>query len=255
VLDARETPPLPVQLLLHPRVPGPDQYTGLYESQPLGAGIEFLARQLGLEYVPQAGLRWAVCHGVQPQPDLFATEAERAFANPFLLPKSLEAGGPLLLTDLCACNGANPHLAQRMAALLEQEQQPLLGLCGFNTNFNALGVSAAWLSLHACGGGRYTSARFALERLADDLVYQSIARPRVVKYLRQRRCDPLDFSSAAPQVQEECVRLVQRCWADWAGGQGAAVLAACGIEPAQATQLHFSFPWQRAFECEAEAAD
>jgi hypothetical protein len=261
VLDLRRAAPLPVQLLLHPRVPGPDQYTGLYESQTLGAGIEFLARQLGLEYVPQADLRWAVCYGVQPQPDVFAADAERVFSSPFLLPKALEAGGPLLLTDLCACNGANRHLAVRLAGLLGAEGQPLRGLCGFNTNFNALGVSAAWLALAGPSASAAADAStrspaetaFALERLADDLVYQSIARPRVVKYLRQRRCDPLDFSPAPEQVRTECVRLVQRCWADWCGGQGAPVLAASRIEPRQAAGVRFSFPWQRAFECEPAA--
>jgi hypothetical protein len=276
VLDQRRASSMPVQLLLHPRAPGPDQYTGLYESQPLSAGLDFLARQLGFEYSHAAGVRWLVAYGVQPQPDLFSADPARVFNNPFLLPKGIDPGGPLLLTDLCACNGANPNLAVQVAQHLAQQRSGLLGLCGFNTNFNALGVSAAWLSL--CRGGSATrpagsqtqpyavetggavaaatqaSRRFALERLADDVVYQSIARPRLQAYLRQRGASMLDFSRAPAEIHDEAVRLVQRYWRDWhTGPQGAAVLDAIGIEQGQAESVRFSFPWQRAFECEAAA--
>jgi hypothetical protein len=269
VHDFRKNSSLPVQLLLHPRSPGPDKYIGLYESQPLGAGLDFLARLLDFDYRHQADQRWLVCYGKQPQPDVFSDDPDRIFNNPFLLPKGIDPGGPLLLTDLCACNGANPNLAGQIARHTMQQRSSMLGLCGFNTNFNALGVSAAWLSLirkaddtiatpYSTDSGTASvcteaSRNFALERLADDLVYQSIARPRLLTYLKQRGVSPLDFSTVDRSIHDEAVRLVERYWRDWCRGQGSVLLEACGIETKRAEALCFSFPWQRAFECQADA--
>lgn len=249
VADGRSTTARPLQLSVHPAVPGPDRYTGLYESHSLGDGLTMLARLLNLSYgyEPQEQ-HWLVVHGVQPQPDVFATPPDQAFNNPFLLPKAVPPGGRLLLSDLCACNGANPWLVTHLAAL---RPDGLRGLVGFNTNFNTLGLSAAWLRLSR--GDVATEQRFLLERLADDVVYQSLARPAAVKYLRQQDLDPLDFASASSLQRQALRQLVADCWRDWREGDGAAVLAAAGISAAAARQVSFSFPWSRTFEIEATA--
>jgi hypothetical protein len=103
--------------------------------------------------------------------------------------------------------------------------------------------------------GRPTGKRFTLEHLADDLVYQSLARPLVMAYLREQGCDSFDFSSAPEPVKQRCVVIVEEAWRAWCeSAPGRAVLAACGIDAALAPTVHFSFPWQRAFECEAAAS-
>jgi hypothetical protein len=264
VLDAQLAEPLPLQLLVHPGSPGPDKYTGLYESQTLDSGLRFLADQLRLDYRHRAPLRWLVCYGKQPQPDVFGDDPAEVFNNPYLLPDELPPGGPLLVSDLCACNGANPHLAERVAGLVGEGG--MLGISGWNTNFNTLGLSAAWLRLVGCRLACTTSpqevhasvhptgdARFTLERLADDLVYQSIARPRVIAYLLEQGCNPLDFSGASEEVKQHCIAIAQETWAAWCAGPGTPVLAACGIGQDQAASVRFTFPWDRAFECETSA--
>jgi hypothetical protein len=253
VCDLRATAPLPVQLIVHPRAPGPDRYTGLYETHPLGEGLVFLGDLLGLEYHYDAGdVRWLVVHGVQPQPDAFTDDPAKAFANPYLLPAKLEHGGPLFATDLSACNGANPHLAGRLAQLAPES---LAGLVGFNTNFNALGTTAAWLRLAGAGDAAgLASQRFALERLADDVAYQSLARPAVMKYLRGQHLDAYDFQYANRYQVDEALAIVARAWRDWREGPGLGMLAACGISDSQAAAVRYSFPWMRAFEVEVEGA-
>jgi hypothetical protein len=251
VCDLRAAPPLPVQLIVHPRAPGPDRYTGLYESHTLGEGLVFLGELLGLEYHYDAGeVRWLVVHGVQPQPDAFADDPAKAFANPYLLPAKLEHGGPLFATDLSACNGANPHLAALLAQLAPDN---LAGMVGYNTNFNALGTTAAWLRLAGAEGvAGASSRRFALERLADDVAYQSLARPAVLRYLRAQHLDAFDFSHANRYQVDEALALVARAWRDWRAGPGLGMLAACGISDSQAAAVQYSFPWLRGFEVEVE---
>jgi hypothetical protein len=249
--DLRSAPPLPVQLIVHPRVPGPDRYTGLYESHSLGEGLVFLGDLLGLDYHYERGdVRWLVVHGVQPQPDVFADDPAKAFANPYLLPAKLEPGGPLFATDLSACNGANPHLAAHLAALAPGA---LCGLVGYNTNFNALGTTAAWLRLSGADAAQGKACRrFALERLADDVAYQSIARPDVLRYLRAQRLDAFDFHTANRYQEEEALGLIARAWRDWVEGPGAGVLSASGISLSDAAVACHSFPWDRAFEVEVD---
>jgi hypothetical protein len=251
VADARLLPRLRVQLLIHPVAPGPDRYVGLYESHPLGDGLTFLGNLLGFDYTYGAGAaRWLVVHGVQPQPDVFASDPGRVFANPYLLPKHIESGGALHVSDLAACNGANPHLPGHLTTLAPEG---LRAFVGFNTNFNTLGVSAAWLRLSAGEEASAASRRFLVERLADDAVYQSIARPKVLQYLRAQQLGPFDFAEANRYQLSEIVGLVRRAWDDWRTGLGQAALAAAGITPGQAAAVEYSFPWLRAFETEVTA--
>jgi len=251
-IDHSGTGALPVGLTVHPRSPGPDRYTGLYESHTLNAGLEFLSRLLRLAYYhDDQGWHWLVTHGVQPQPDVYASDPGQAFSNPYLLPKELPGGAPLLVTDLAACNGANPRLVTSLAALAPHR---LFAVVGFNTNFNALGLSAAWLRLFTPTASIAQARRFALERLADDVVYQSIARPYLRDYLKGQGLSEWDFSQASVYQLQECTRLVEYTWQQWREGDGAPVLLAMGIPHQQAASLRFSFPWQRAFEVEAEAA-
>jgi hypothetical protein len=244
---------LPLRMLLHPGSPGPENYTGLYETHTLDDGLRFLMRFLRLEASEQAQAKWLIAYGLQPQPDIFETDPARVFGNPYLLPAGLplEAGDSLYTSDLCACNGANPGLALRLGELAGAA---LRGLAGYNTNFNSLGTTAAWMSL-ALRGPRDKAALtaerlFLLERLADDVVYQSIARPRAVEWLRGRGLDPLNFAEADTHAVETLSRICEACWKEWSGGPGRGLIEALGLSGAE---VRYSFPWRRAFECEVEA--
>lgn len=250
IAERRSSEFLPVQLTVHPTAPGADQYTGLYESHTLGDGLTFLADMLSLSYrYDEQQYHWLVAHGVQPQADVFAQQPADVFDNPYLLPRRLLGSGSMFVSDLCACNGANPRLAEHLAG---QGAMKLRGLVGFNTNFNTLALTAAWLRLDQ-GGDPAAARGFLLERLADDIAYQSIARPAVVEYLHNQELDPLDFSAANTVQVGECCQLVSRCWRDWCEGRGASVLSAVGIDSGQALAVEFSFPWSRAFEILARA--
>jgi hypothetical protein len=247
IKDQKKLSQLRVELALHPSSPGPDRYRGLYESRTLGDGLTFLAKLLDFRYVREDGaIAWLVNYGVQPQPDAFTQKPAELFANPYLLPKQVPAGLKVAVADLCACNGGNPRLVEH---LLRHESFSTWSYSGYNTNFNTLGISAATIRL--ADGNRDAAQRFLLERLADDVVYQSIARPRVIDYLVAQKLDPLDFRAAHPLQVTECRRIVEHCWHEWTEGSGAPVLAAQGIAPKLAATLRFRFPWLRAFEIEA----
>ncbi|MCH7472645.1 DUF4127 family protein, partial [bacterium] len=232
--------------------PGPERYTGLYESRSLAEGLDMVAKLLKLEYGgDESAPQWLIIHGVQPQPDIFEKDPAQVFANPYILPKGFAVSSQLFATDLAACNGANPRLAAHLAKLAGQR---LCGLVGFNTNFNSLATTAAWLALARYdprGGAGQPGRRFLLERLADDVVYQALARPKLIKYLRSQDLDPMDFSNANEYQLQQCRKLVERTWRNWHTGEGSAVLAAFSIPRAQAESMQFEFPWQRAFEIEA----
>jgi hypothetical protein len=248
--DGTQAAPLPVRLRVHPATPGPERYTGLYESHTLADGLDFAGKLLGLQYTsnPSAG-QWLVTYGLQPQPDVYAADPRRVFDNPYLLPAEPLTGGPVFCADLAACNGANPHLAAWLAA----QPAPLAGLVGFNTNFNTLGVCAAWLRLAGANPLAAPSRRFALERLADDVCYQSLARPQVLELARAQGVNPLDFGTARPEFTAAARVLADNAWRDWVSGPGAPCLAQLGIPPESAQAVACEYPWRRAFEIEASA--
>jgi hypothetical protein len=249
--EMRELSPVDVHLMVHPPTPGADRYRGLYETHSLAEGLAFLSDKLGLKlHASEGTVRWLVVHGVQPQPDLLAADPASVFANPYLLPPEAEGRAPIFISDLCACNGANPNLVRH---LVELAPSRIAGLVGFNTNFNSLATTAAWIRLGAGRGRSPAVRRLFVERLADDVVYQSLARPRLLRYLASQRLDPYDFSAANTYQLRECLGIVERSWRDWSTGPGSAVLSACAIPSTQAGEVRFSFPWMRAFEIEAHA--
>ncbi len=242
-----------LQLTVHPKVPGADQYFGLYESRSLGDGLIALSKLLHLEYLYEdAQLHWLVIHGVQPQPDYFLTPKHKYRDNPFLLPKHIVGKSPLFITDLAYCNGSNPLISQHIA---RQPDCWINGLVGFNTNFNALGVSAATLKMMHLGQNNLAERRFLLERLADDVVYQSMGRSRVIKYLMKQGIDVLSFGAAHMLQKQECLNIAKRSWLDWIEGPGEPVLERCRINVKAAHALQYSFPWDRTFEIEATAPE
>ncbi|MCB1218166.1 DUF4127 family protein [bacterium] len=242
-----------LQLSVHPKVPGADQYFGLYESRSLGDGLIALGKLLHTEYVYEdAELHWLVIHGVQPQPDYFLTPKNKYRDNPFLLPKEIVGSAPLFITDLAYCNGSNPLISQHIARMPEQW---INGLVGFNTNFNALGVSAATLKMMQLGQNNLAERRFLLERLADDVVYQSMGRSQVIRYLMKQELDVLNFSGAHMLQKQECLNIARRVWLDWIEGPGIPVLERSRISNRAAHAVQFSFPWERTFEIEAMAPE
>jgi len=166
------------------------------------------------------------------------------------LPKQIIGTAPLFLTDLAYCNGSNPQISQHIA---RQQGCYINGLVGFNTNFNSLGVSAAALKVMSLGQNNMAERRFLLERLADDVVYQSMGRSRVMKYLMQQELDVLNFSAAHPLQKQECLSIARRAWLDWIEGAGEPVLERCRINPRAAHAVEYSFPWDRSFEIMAMA--
>jgi len=129
----------------------------------------------------------------------------------------------------------------------------LVGLVGFNTNFNTLGVCAAWLRLSVGTPEAPLQRRFLLERLADDVVYQSIARAPLMRFLRGQQLDAMDFGAANEYQLAQALEIVRAAWQQWCTTDGEIVLKSTGITPEQAAAINFSFPWSRAFECEVEA--
>ncbi|MCB1185671.1 DUF4127 family protein [bacterium] len=242
-----------LQLTVHPKVPGADQYFGLYESRSLGDGLVALGQLLHTEYVYEdAPLHWLVIHGVQPQPDYFLTPKNKYRDNPFLLPKQIVGKAPLFITDLAYCNGSNPLISQHISRMPDCW---INGLVGFNTNFNSLGVSAATLKLMQLGQNNLAERRFLLERLADDVVYQSMGRAQVIRYLMKQELDVLNFSSAHMLQKQECLNIARRTWLDWIEGPGIPVLERSRISARAAHAVQFSFPWERTFEIEASAPE
>ncbi len=246
--DCTGAPPLPVRLKVFPHTPGPERYTGLYESHTLADGLDFVGKLLDLAYTDEpTAVQWLVTYGLQPQPDVFDTAPRRVFDNPYLIPTEALSGAPVFCADLAACNGANPHLA----AWLARQPAPLAGLVGFNTNFNSLGLCAAWLRLAGSDPLSSASKRFALERLADDVCYQSLARPQVLQLALAQGINPLNFCTADPEFLAAAQRLAANTWRAWIAGAGAACRAQLGIALGQVQAVAFRFPWQRAFEIEA----
>jgi hypothetical protein len=241
ILDERKAPPLPVRLTLFPSSPSPDQYFGLYESHSLEDGLLFLAKFLGFEYRAEGKAQWLVCFGRQPQPDVFAEDPERVFNNPLLLPEKIGGDEPLFVADLQACNGGNPHLLQRLYSLAGSR---LLSLSAWNTNFNALGFSAAVMAVERTGSSMDGTIQLLCERIGDDYLYQSCVRARLLNDCRERGLNPLDISDPAATAALERK----------AGKLAGEVAEKFGFPFDEEEPFVYSFPWNRLFEAYVELA-
>ncbi|MDQ3024728.1 MAG: DUF4127 family protein, partial [bacterium] len=254
ILDDRNAGPLPVRLTLFPSVPTPDKYFGLYESHSLEDGLHFLAKFLGLEFRAKGKAQWLVCFGKQPQPDVFAENLVKVFSNALLLPPVIEGNEPLFLADLQACNGGNLHLVRKVAEIAGDR---LRCVSAWNTNFNALGFSAAALAMGTLDDADSEALKqLLLERVADDYVYQSVVRGVILdKCDEYDDCgiDPLDFTTGAinpdrlPDVTlDQLLKLLSKdVFGHLAWGFGSA-LKRLGFTADQVMALKFSFPWDRA---------
>ncbi|MBI6545667.1 MAG: DUF4127 family protein [Cyanobacteria bacterium NC_groundwater_1444_Ag_S-0.65um_54_12] len=89
----------------------------------------------------------------------------------------LRCGPPLALADVAYANGADPELWNRVGSF------PLANLAafaGWNTAGNTLGTVTSLASAYLTGPRQPKVHRqFILNRLADDLLYQAILRPRL----------------------------------------------------------------------------
>jgi hypothetical protein len=247
LLDLHHAAAQPVRLSLFPASPGPGQYYGLYESRSLEDGLHFLSGFLDLPFRAEGGAQWLVCYGRQPQPDAFAEDPARIYNNPYLLPDTLTGTEPLFVADLAACNGGNPHLALRLGELAGAR---LRGYSAWNTNFNALGFSAATLAVAGLPGADPAALRtLLLERLADDCCYQSIARPKLLALCRERGVNPFDLSND-PALQRELESLALMVWGTWSQGHAKGLLEGLGLRADEVGGVEFRLPWARLFEAE-----
>jgi hypothetical protein len=256
ILDHHDAPPLPVRLTLFPSVPTPDKYFGLYESHSLEDGLEFLAKFLGFEYRAEGKVQWLVCFGKQPQPDLFVSDPAQVLASPLLLPDTIRGIEPLFVADLQACNGGNPNLLHLLAA---RAGPRLKAISAWNTNFNALGFSAATLAVSSLDqSDALELKKLLIERIVDDYVYQSHVRGDIID-----RCDefdncgvsPLDFNKPTnPERVEvdvtELTALLEQQMLKTLMWRFGPSLKQLQFHPDLPTNLRYSFPWQRAFEIE-----
>jgi hypothetical protein len=137
------------------------------------------------------------------------------------VPDHLQGDEALFVADLQACNGGNPRL---LMMLLHHAGQRLRGISAWNTNFNALGFSAATLSVALLEEADEVVIKQLLdERIKDDYEYQSVVRPKLIKYCRQRGYNTLDLTDSQAEELE------------------------------QVAGPPYSFPWNRLFETEIRA--
>ncbi len=250
VTDLQRLPPAKIRLSLFPAQPNIDEYIGRFESRSLGESVSFLAKLLKLEFIrDKAEVEWLVTRGLQPQPDVFADNPAKLFNNELLLPKKSKGDLPLFVTDLAACNGVNPHLANRISELARNR---LKYIGGFNTNFNALGVSAALVRLASCDHNEPGLAQFAFERLADDVGYQSVIRPKMLQHCKDQCLDPFNLRNASQSDRDSVLVTLQQKWDAWAKANEK-LLSIFRLPAGEFCNVELSLPWQRLFEVEATA--
>lgn len=247
VADIRKLPAAKVRLSLFPGQPSIEDYYGRFESRSLGEGVAFLSKLLNLIFLREdAEVEWLVTRGTQPQPDVLSADQAKLFNNDYLLPTKLSGDLPLFVTDLAACNGVNPHLANR---LVELAGYRLKYLGGFNTNFNALGVTGALVRLATTKHQPVALARFAFERIADDVAYQSVIRPGLMQEAKKRGLDIFNLASASESDRDEVLVALHSQWNGWARGNEK-LLAVFKQSAAGIGDIAWSLPWQRLFEAE-----
>lgn len=90
------------------------------------------------------------------------------------------------LLDIVYSNGGDERLLKVLASRVDIES--LGAYSAWNTASNALGTILAQMMLCTCGD-RLKNAAFNVERILDDLVYQSIVRKRMEMALKGMGCD------------------------------------------------------------------
>jgi hypothetical protein len=204
-----------------------------YEDRSLGDLLHAQMAAAGL--VEVADSPWQLWIFGRPEQTQGEAEEQGLFGIPerFLsaLETALALGGRIVVADVAHANGGDLGLGRGLARCFGE----LLGYSAWNTAGNTLGTALAVLG---CAEVEHQAAlrRFKWERWLDDLVYQSLVRPRLKAELgmgltlgeeQARRLE----GSLAQKLREASLEL--------------------GLEPPEGIAARL--PWSRLFEVEVVA--
>lgn len=143
--------------------------------------------------------------------------------NPFV--RELESPPkPVALADVAYANGGDPELFKAFKGYAD-----LAAFAAWNTAGNTIGTVVAQASAFLVMQDPGAQTQFLLDRMADDILYQSQLRPKLQEELAQGR--------SIDDLEAELPRRLEALWNRLIHRQPIAGLSA-------------SFPWQRLFEAD-----
>lgn len=218
-------------------------FVAKYEDRPFVQNIESQCRVAGIELVDLAHADKVLCvlgPGGAPQADVYdLVESPEAAAR--LRALAAELAGlldacdkPVALLDVYVANGGSVTFMHALA----QRTDPLR-LCGYaawNTASNALGTVLAQMAL---GSADTCNDLFTVERLLDDLLYESVVRARLRDALEALGEDVLHLGD---QARAEAV--LRELMAE--------AVAESPVFAGTLVDARYSLPWPRIFEAQVE---
>lgn len=208
------------------------QIVPLYEDRPLEQNVRAQIQAVGgklADSPEEAQIRLLINTPATGQGDLaLRTNLERVDEPPRNLMPFIrilqESPLPTALADVAYANGSDPELFRHF-----RDYSRLAAFAAWNTAGNTLGSVVAMASAWLDEGSRDLGAhrQLLLDRMADDILYQSQLRPRMQEELRA--------GATIPALEKELPGRLQELW-----GQ------AFASHPL--TSIQARFPWQRLFE-------
>lgn len=217
---------------LQTSTPGGEQITAMYEDRPLARTVAGQVAAVGGRLVARpedADIRLMLNTPATGQGDL---ALRIRLALPDSPPRDLKPFAqalqdpaiPVALADVAYANGADPALFQHFKRYLD-----LAAFAGWNTAGNTLGTVVTQASAFLAMTDPQAQKQFLLDRMADDLLYQTFLRPELQQELASGR----SIASLEPEVGPRLEALWQRHFPEF---------PISGIDA--------RLPWQRLFEAD-----
>jgi hypothetical protein len=152
-----------------------------------------------------------------------------------------EIKGNYIIADTAYCNGGDPHLADKF--LQSSKLRQCISYAGWNTAGNTVGSALAHsiISMLPVYDERKLSNLIQI-RLLDDLLYQSIVRPWMVKKAHELGASIYQSGEHTEVLQQEVDNVMQKLW-----------LEVCKVYKLPYTsQFKVTLPWGRLFEIKVD---
>jgi len=155
----------------------------------------------------------------------------------------------IAVADVAYCNGADPVFAE--ALLQNIDISKLASFAAWNTTSNTIGSALAFgIARLTAHGSQHTANSLILERFADDYLYQSVVRPKVIKYCKENNISIYNLGDDWKSVEKDANKLMKE---EIAQNRNWSLIIACP----SGRRGHWSLklPWPRVFEAGLELKD
>ncbi|MGF7145386.1 hypothetical protein HNQ56_003827 [Anaerotaenia torta] len=188
-------------------LPQPGEFVALFEDRPFCVNLESHLKTVNLHHAPSSDTILYIYVPKQEQGDFCAdhsTPLRSGYSDAqytrmaSTIAEDVKQGRKVYVLDVAFANGGDIRLLEYLAKQIPLNR--LYGYSAWNTACNALGTSLAQIVM-AEGKNVEENQKFTLGRILDDVIYQSVIRPKLSRRLSELKLDGWNIEK--PELAQE----------------------------------------------------